>query len=242
MKYALCISGQPRFFEECGSRLMDYINSNSLDCDIFAHAWSTQDKYHGSSWTVDHKPYKDLRERLISMYSPKKIFIEEQKDRWFKTQTMHIKKNTGAEPYITASMFYSIHQAAQLRRQYSQETGIKYDAVIRARYDYYIVEGDDHFKKPNDNQTIYYVDVIKNKLVVCDYWMIGTELAMNTVENSYFHMFKKNSLFQKKLLICGEEVITNLIDCSTQCREGLNVLGGLMRDPQKINQKFGKWQ
>lgn len=242
MKYALCISGQPRFFEECGSRLMEFINSNNLDCDIFAHAWSTLDKYQGSSWTVDHQPYTDLRNRLISMYSPKKIFVEDQKDSWFKTQTKRIRKNTGAEPYITASMFYSIHQAAQLRRQYSQETGIKYDAVIRARFDYYLVEGNDHFIEPIDDRTVYFVDVINNKLVVCDYWMIGSEFVMRKVENSYFHMFKKNSLFKKKLPICGEEVITDLINHNGLCHKGLNVLGGLMRDSHKTNQRFGKWQ
>lgn len=241
MKYALCLSGQPRFFEQCGPRLMEMITSAGVDCDVFIHAWTAHEKYSGASWSGDYYPYENLRERLISVYTPTMIFVEQDKDSLFKEQTSRIKKNTGAEPYIQASMFYSIYQSAALRRLYSQISGIEYDCVIRSRFDYYIVDGSDHFMNKIEEQKLYFADVIKNKSVVCDYWMLGSKNTLEKVENAYFHLFKKQSFFGKKMDICGEGVITDLIEFKNIEKKPLYVLGGLMRDQEMNNKRFGKW-
>lgn len=242
MKYAICLSGQPRFFELCGARLTGLIEQNGLECDFFIHAWQTDSTYSGAAWSGEFEAENNLRERLIEMYQPKQILVDMEKDDLFKVQTSGLKKNTDAEPYIQASMFYSIHQASMLRRLYEQTTGEKYDVVVRTRFDYYLERFDGHLPGNVDDNTIYFPDVIRNKAVVCDYWMYANADTIACVENAYFPLFKKKQRFlDKSQKICGEEVITNAIDSAKLTRQPVDTLGGLMRDEKLENRKFGKW-
>jgi len=239
-RVAICISGQPRFFEICAPRLMAAIRKSGIEADIFIHAWEVSDEYSASAWAPRVKPVENLRQKLIDAYGPADIFIEQSKDETFKIQTSKIKKNTSAEPYIQASMFYSIYMAGVLRRRFQQINGIEYGSVVRTRFDYLIERPENHFPNIFDQQAVYYTNLIKNPEVVCDYWFSGSSEVMSLIEQSYFYMFKKQGLFNK-MKICGEEIITEVIRSNRISKVPLETKGGLVRDKELANRDFGIW-
>lgn len=238
-RIAICISGQPRFFKECGKQLNTLISQLDSKIDIFIHAWNTTGEYSSSSWAPTVKGEGDLYNKIKKLYKPKSLFVEQQKDQLFTLQTSRLKKNTSAETFIQASMFYSIYIAGLLRREYEQKNQIKYDYVIRTRFDHFPCSIKGHFITKLKNNHVYFPDLILNKKVVCDYWMVGVPDVMEEVENCYFTMFRKN--FLNRLKICGEEIITDHLKRSNITMVPLISKGGLMRDKNFSDKRFGQW-
>lgn len=238
-RIAVCISGQPRFFRECGKQINHLISQLNYEVDIFIHAWDTKGEYSSSDWAPSIEGEKNLYNELKRLYNPKTLFVEQQKDDLFILQSSRLKKNTSAETYIQASMFYSIYMAGALRRQYEQEYQVVYDYVIRTRFDHFPCFLEGHFLTKLENDYIYFPDLIKNKKVVCDYWMIGVPEVIEKVENCYFSMFRKN--FLNRLKICGEEIITDQLKQCNIIMQPLESKGGLMRDKNFSDKRFGKW-
>lgn len=237
-KVAVSLSGQPRFFEICGPQLKKYIEEKQYEADFFLHAWYSNDKYSASNWAPNVPPVSDLRNKLIRMYRPKRILIETVKDQLFKIQVSRLKKNTEAEPFIQASMLYSMSQASVLRNDYIEQTNTEYDLVIRTRYDYYPLK-DDVGHLEGSSTSLHFPDLIRNKNVICDYWMHGKNEIVNVAEKSYFYMFKKSFLNRQK--ICGEEIITNTLKELGVSTQPYEALGGLVRDEMFEDKRFGKW-
>lgn len=116
MKIALCLSGQIRSFEKG----FEYVKSNLLDhysTDVFIHTWS-------KNWT----------NKVIELYSPKDILIED--DSIFQNFSQY--KAPSPRHYVlrparnTILLYRSIRYADILRQSYNE----KYDFVIRSRFDF----------------------------------------------------------------------------------------------------------
>ena len=154
MKVALCLSGQPRVVDIGYQKLSQAILQHN-DVDVFIHTWfdpenlSTQSVIPGrESHTLDSLAI----EKLQRYYQPKKILVEKPKswkrsygfpDKCFTNAwTWALEVQGGldvAKEYInntTHSMFYSMMMANLIKEQYSAETGVEYDLVIRNRIDY----------------------------------------------------------------------------------------------------------
>ena len=154
MKVALCLSGQPRVVDIGYQKLSQAILQHN-DVDVFIHTWfdpenlSTQSVIPGrESHTLDSLAI----EKLQRYYQPKKILVEKPKN-WKRSYGFPDKCFTNAwtwalevqggldvaKEYInntTHSMFYSMMMANLIKEQYSAETGVEYDLVIRNRIDY----------------------------------------------------------------------------------------------------------
>lgn len=151
MRIALCLSGQPRFYNHPNSygqlknKIMDRYQKND-HVDVFIHTWvfhnkTTEQLYETGPWNyvkVNELEYNSekIQTELTDLYSPKAFLAEEPISN--KEATKDQDTNASYMTKNMPSMFYSMMMADQLRRQYSQQLNFEYDIVIRARTDTWI--------------------------------------------------------------------------------------------------------
>jgi hypothetical protein len=110
VKVALCISGQPRSSMFCFPYIYDAFMNNNHQVDVFIHTWDNT--------------------RVIDLYNPKKVIIEDSKkvlDTLLPNITLHNLKIEGNIEH-NILMFYGIKQVYDL-------VDDDYDIVIRSRFD-----------------------------------------------------------------------------------------------------------
>lgn len=131
MKVAVCLSGQPRYFEQTFKFLYRHILCH-YDTDIFIHTWHDQkevgQRYEGMDKFGLPGIYKEVREdtkeKILSIYKPKLYLFEPQ--RRFQGTDLE---------FIVRSLFYSIKICNKLKQFYERENDFRYDCVIRSRFD-----------------------------------------------------------------------------------------------------------
>ena len=140
MKIAVCLQGQPRFFEQ-GIPLLKK-SFEGLDVDYFIHNWyheehigeeqvpTSSPNIHKRGWTVAPNADKNL----INLLSPKKYIFEKQKVFVPKYDFDLSYRNGPAEVYI--SQLYSRKRVGELLSEYVEQTGEKYDWVFFTRTDF----------------------------------------------------------------------------------------------------------
>ena len=142
MKIAFLISGKPRFVQTG----FKYFNQNFLskfnNVDVFAHAWYNPETLEQQRASVDWKGVvsadDEKSDQLIQqLYRPKKSIIEPQINfslpRHYEFDASHTQSHQ-----VHYSMFYGIKKAFELMEMYEKEENIKYDLIVRSRYDFYL--------------------------------------------------------------------------------------------------------
>lgn len=162
MKFALCLSGDPRYFENTLSSIVkNIIDVNN--CDVFAHFW-IRDKN-----TLPHKTLiengapnvdfmaehcREFIEKIKSKISFKKLELEINKyfptdlfipDKFDNTDIGQIK-SVKRFNIAVQSQFYSVWKANELKKLYELENNFTYDGVMRLRPDILIDEKIDFAK------------------------------------------------------------------------------------------------
>lgn len=142
-RIALCISGQPRSFEEA----YPYIKKNIIDqhahIDVFLHCWynpsETGQRFTHTSETVREEGINlipaRVPERLQELYAPKAMRIEPQEDFTQQIRDEYRRSKDKTNPFATFSMWTSIQRCNNLKRTYEEAHGFIYDLVIKCRYD-----------------------------------------------------------------------------------------------------------
>jgi len=130
MKVALCFYGQPRFYNEAFKVWTRYIDA--LDADVFVHTWWGDDMvgelypcapHAKSSLSDDSLLVKsDIIDNIKNLYKPKDIEYNSYN---------HIKNVNNDKAYY---QFYTQYRVKEL----VNKCGIKYDVVIKTRFDLYI--------------------------------------------------------------------------------------------------------
>lgn len=174
MKIALCLSGQPRFFAEGYKFFYDNLLKN-YDVDIFYHTWFNKEDT-GKPYTGEAQQYgignieANTDNLLVELYKPKKCIIETP----YSPNSMNRDIKNEREK-IMLSMFYSIKQANELKKQYEQENNFKYDCVIRGRFDSALME--EIRIEEYDLKDVNFLDILHVETeVVCDYfWFTNSE-------------------------------------------------------------------
>jgi len=118
MKIALCLTGQPR----CYVQGFSYISKNLLsqyDVDVFIHTWYNPEVNY---------------EELLDLYLPKSYTIDDPLTRQFANKYTRIS-NPRFPAYNTLSSFFSVFNSIFLKKKYELSNGIRYDAVVRCRFD-----------------------------------------------------------------------------------------------------------
>ena len=250
MKTAVCISGQPRFFD-IGQH---FIYNNIIkpnDCDVFLHAWYDKNKpgspYSCASWNegMSDVSGEETDRILLEMYQPK-LYTFEPEYKSFPTprdiEEYETKNTTDATANIIFSMFDSICKSIKLKEKYEKENDFTYDCVVRLRYDCAVIDSIDFSgisKHQDFANSIYYCDVIRNPNVMCDYFNFGSSKNMD----KYAEIFDNLDSYwnEDKALLCGEEMLTYHIRQHHKFNTiGLPISTLLIRDRELKNQNFGR--
>lgn len=145
MKIAVCLSGQPRYLDDGFNQIYDKIIFKYPDVDFFVHTWwsdemankkmelSTKLTY-GRNYTWD----KDTISKINHYYNPKLMLYEPQREFNIYTD-VNYELCSPISPY---SMFYSIRESNKLKYKWESDNRIKYDLVIRCRFDIEFIKFD----------------------------------------------------------------------------------------------------
>lgn len=138
MKAAICISGHLRDGDNlCYPELKRHI-LDKHDCDIFISSW----KENGNmlySYGADI-PYidEDVRDRILERYKPVKYVFSDSNSEWItplKEEWAGVVLECKTHVFQFSVQFKKIMDCDVLRREYQKETGVKYDVVLRIRFD-----------------------------------------------------------------------------------------------------------
>lgn len=215
MKTALIISGQARFLDVA----YPFLKKNFLDLndvDIFIHTWNYSnlkpgDPFPGASWNIGKSDVylgeETQREKILELYKPKSLLVDDQSHFLegvdFSKHPLTNGENLG---FITRCMFYSIKKSFDALEEYASNNGIKYDAVVRTRFDAaplspIVMNSDEN----GLNMCFYYADVCRNKSVMSDWFFYSSFENMKEMCSVYNDI--ERFVFKEGVLCCGEEII-----------------------------------
>ena len=212
MKVALCMSGQPRFLERC----FPSIKKNVIDVnspDVFLHTWSYEGesepyKYGGDGGWKDQRIASTDHERAIEMYQP----LRHQVDNSQKFYMPSVSLTRGLDFYSPGtdkeaeeagmtrddyekfllsnclSMWSSIHKSFQLLHEYTLETGIEYDAVVRCRFD--VEVNTPLLMSSFDQRYMYAIEMGKQYGHIADWINFSSYANMMVYSSTYLHYRK----------------------------------------------------
>ena len=166
MKIALCLSGQPRMWEE-GYK---YHYKNILkdnDVSVFFHTWTQDDM--------------SFYQRMIDLYEPELSVAEDKLDddlsKYTRTPPPSPNWKVKDGRMSTFAQLYAIHGCNQLKTEYELENNMTFDWVVRSRFDFAI------------NAKIPFDELDNNKLYIPNCRMVATrdfgndQFAFSSSEN-----------------------------------------------------------
>lgn len=190
MKIAMTISGQPRQyaagFLECKKWFLD-----KYDIDVYLHSWVDKEFYKydffdegklQNTYTATENTYKEL----LELYKPKNYLFEKA----ITFDATDIKGSNNQRLNSQLGMWMSLKRAWDL----VEESGIKYDYVIRTRYDLqftnYVIESCPLISNitqldPNQVNLFDYHNDNHRKLNVNDLFAIGGYDVMKIYHNLF---------------------------------------------------------
>lgn len=128
------------------------------DVDVFIHTWDIDSNQigkpfiNGGGHPMGEPVSENLIEDVLNLYKPIKYKVEPQLH--FENGLWLDRCMPGIRSDYMMSMFYSLYQSNQLKIQHELENNIKYDWVIRSRFDVALPSGVLDFNTL-DNQNLY---------------------------------------------------------------------------------------
>jgi hypothetical protein len=148
MRVAICLSGQTRNWMGCGDTIKNHI-IDPLKADVFVHTWTIKGEKVINEATGDYiPPPTPMVGNIRDFYKPTSSIIEEPDYDKFKK--IHPQRY-----YNVLMQHYSIWRANELKKEYEHANNMKYDLVIRCRFDLEIHKFDIVDTLPNIVDTIY---------------------------------------------------------------------------------------
>ena len=244
MKIALCLAGQPRWFNTAGQYFIKSIVSK-FDCDVFFHTWFDKNKigqsYSSSSWVgsgCDHHRENTISD-LYKLYTPTSFIVEPEYSHFPTPRNLEeygTKNTTGQSANMTFSMFYSICKSLELAFVHEAKYNFKYDCVVRSRFDCAVDHETFDFSNLEEN-TLYSNDCIHSDSIP-DYFNYGTSNTMKVF--SKIHNNIDSYWNDDNVLMCGEEMLGHHLRKNKIQSVMIPATTHLVRDELFSNKKFGK--
>ena len=224
MRVAVTISGHLRRFEEGHNEICRFLLDPNPDCqfDFFVHTWDlldwrTEEKFQKTTTIINH--FNDL-------YTPKNIVIQEsiewntEKFMKFVKNERWVKKGYGGKrsrgEHIP-SMFYKMFKSNQLKCEYENLAGFKYDLEVRHRTDLSILKPINLSALSNIEKTIYVPDCDQKAkdggINLRDVFAIGTSGNMNYYNGVFplmTRLVQQTQIFRPEVLL--EQHLKNIED------------------------------
>lgn len=136
MKTALLVYGQLRQYEKCMESINKYI-IDPLNPDVFVNVWRNRGhSLYSEVANIDISFTNEIikEEDVIKYYNPKDLFIEEYSD-WLNSLTGDYARVMATEKKSATPKNYKIKLVNQMKRNYENKYGFKYDCVFIFRPD-----------------------------------------------------------------------------------------------------------
>lgn len=118
-RVAVCLSGKPRNYRQNLKFMRSFLADSGAD--VFFHFWESPDQ-----------------ELIVQSLEPKAHVFESPTLAGEALPVKHRERFTTPErDRNVASMLYSISRANELRREYEEKNGFRYDVVVRLRLDFF---------------------------------------------------------------------------------------------------------
>ena len=216
MKIAICLSGFIRTWEYSKVSFIKNLMQN-LDCDIFIHTYK-QNYYEYSSVKKDIIYTEDEIKSMFDLINVKDIVIEdrdvikekiEQDSKKYENITnykIRIKESSDEiENYVNLGIriydqLRKIHLCNELRKDYQLKNNIKYDLIVKSRFDVLYIDKIDWNLFNNEN-------MVYNGIDGCggfpdDLVGIGKEGPMNAYMDRFLNLDKMCFTKVEKTDIC----------------------------------------
>ena len=216
MRIAVCLSGQPRFVDECFNGIKKNIfdvNSNHK-IDVFVHTWYSKELCNKvlyvnemSSFSGEATISENSLESINELYKPTK-FIHEEPKKFSSTVNFEGSlekyltgyKNSGLskEDYrnikleSTYSMWYSIMKSNLLKKEYELENNFTYDFVLKLRFDSIVTNPIifDTF----DKNILYYQELGQPDNMVSDWINFSSSENMDSYSSIFLTLEKLSNI------------------------------------------------
>lgn len=194
MRLALCLSGQPRSYFEAHK----YIKKNLLDhynVDVFIHSWKTPGALVqiSISETINfiYEPLYNISDFPLSEDINSDMFVP----------------NSSHPANFCTSMFYSIYRANEFRIKHEIQNNIKYDFVIRSRFDFALNKIIDFSSL--ETGKIYVSKDVEGPSLLNDQFAIADSDTMNQYASTFLNL---RSHHKKGVPLCGHTMLEANLD------------------------------
>jgi hypothetical protein len=197
MKVAVCVSGQPRNYEQGYHELKKWF-LDKYDCDVYLHTWkdvnSTMGGGHKFSTPIEYQFTENDYTQISELYNPVKSHFQLP----IPFDTTEIKGHLGYKLHNILSGYYSVYACNKLL----QDSGNKYDYVIRTRFDLSFtdyISPECLFLKDITQLELNGVNVFQYPIVngyttriseVDDLFVVGSMDIINSYSNCFSYMLK----------------------------------------------------
>lgn len=221
-KVALCLFGQPRFYKAGYEYLKQFLNNPEYKTHVFFHTWWSEDVvgtyYDASPWGFIQKSGMLIRdntvEELLLLYDPKRYTAEKQ--IIFTSEIDFSSHSSRARPEILYSQSYSRQATAQLKKEYEDKHGFKYDIVINTRFDIRVNPLDLLKLEPNKiyagigpnfvNTTLF------NESYIIYVGLSDDHTALGNLVDNFIMLFGKGIQFCSEAMIHAYAIHCNILD------------------------------
>lgn len=136
MKFAVCLSGYPKFIDK-SLQSIDKIK-NYGDVKIFIHTWNISDveKFRSTCWNPNLN--KDAVSLINDLFNPESILIENFENNKYYLESIfnsHAFTKFARRDIGPISMYYSIFRSNKLKIEYEQKNKMNFDCCVRMRFD-----------------------------------------------------------------------------------------------------------
>lgn len=256
MKSAVIISGQPRNVMENYDNVKRYILEPNGYPDVFIHSWINDEifgKQEFSPWieyknlSPSHKEqFKEYRDQkyipvcekipldigniILDYYKPKSYKFEAPREFAFDSKFYNIipisKEEVDKRLPDTLSMYYSTYESNNLKRQYEAHNNLKYEYVLKIRFDLAFA------------QPLVFSQYPKNKLTFSDHhwkhpicftnmWALGSSEIIDCYSDTYRHI--ETNIEKKRIAFTDECILgIHVNDCGIE-KNPIRFLTRIMR-------------
>jgi hypothetical protein len=189
MRLALCLSGQPRSYFEA----QKYIKKNLLDkynVDVFIHSW----RIPGALEQIR------LSEQINFIYEP--LYNISDFTLPADTNSDMFVHNSSHPANFCTSMFYSIYRANEFRIRHEMQNSMKYDFIIRSRFDFALNKVIDFSTLKKG--TVYVSKDVDGDSLLNDQFAIADSDTMNQYASTFLNL---RNHYNRGVSLCGHAML-----------------------------------
>jgi hypothetical protein len=159
------------------------------DVDVFIHSWKS------NTYNLNTFEY------LSSLYGPTNIFFDKELPKTINSDM--IVPNASHPANFCTSMFYSIYRSNDFRIRHQTLNNVKYDYVIRSRFDFALNKVID-FNSLERGKIYVSKDTDGPNPLLNDQFAIADPDTMNVYASTFLYLRK---LYNSGVSLCGHEML-----------------------------------